>query len=263
MNSKRIFTCLALAAMTCCAIQAQNVETDSIVLPTPATAPVVATTSAAPEKTETAKDEYNTDVWQSGKKYLYFSYGIQKLKSDYSNDKSDYTFALIKGRTYYLHKKPILGMIKIGLDWTQFDINFAKYPDLEESYTGSMYDDEDIDLGIMQLEAGMGIGPSVTVNPVGALKAGVYFHVTPSYSLMVQNDEFYHHYATFFNLGLTVSYKSIAAGIEHRWCSKIDYDGLTIDIDEIYDEGDIGSPIQNIGSKMRTSTFRVYIGFRW
>ena len=151
-------------------------------------------------------------VWKKRKKYIYFTYGIQSLKSDYDKMNSDMAFALINGRTYYLHKKPLLGLIKFGLDWNYFDINFAKYPNIDSSdgYSEDYDDEGDIDLGIMQLEAGMGIGPSITINPVDQLKACVYFHVTPSYSLMVQNNNAYHHYATFFNLGLTVSYKIIS-----------------------------------------------------
>lgn len=250
--------------MTCGAVQAQNTETDSVLVPTPETAPVVQIVPATTPEAETKKREYDPAVWQEGRKYLYISYGKQKLKSDVFNENADYAFALIKGRTYYLHKNPIAGMLKFGIDWTQFDLNFAKYPDFKESAESYYGDDEDIDLGIMQLEAGMGIGPSVTVNPISSLKAAVYFHVTPSYSLMIQNDEFYHHYATFFNVGLTVSFKAISIGIEHRWCGKVNYKGITFgDIEGIYDDsGNYNDPIENISSKMKTSTFRMFIGFR-
>ena len=51
--------------------------------------------------------------------------GLEKLNSDFA-------VAINRGNTYYLHKKPLFGMLKFGLDWTVFDIAAAKYT-IEES----------------------------------------------------------------------------------------------------------------------------------
>ena len=82
---------------------------------------------------------------------------------------------------------------------------------------------------------------------------------------MVQNNNAYHHYATFFNLGLTVSYKIISLGIESRWSGKTSYDGLAMDrTDDVYDDdGVFHDPFESIGMKMKTNTFRIFIGLRW
>ena len=166
-----------------------------------------------------------------------------------------------------LPPKPTILLLEEYIGNIILELNFAKYPNIDSSdgYSEDYDDEGDIDLGIMQLEAGMGIGPSITINPVDQLKACVYFHVTPSYSLMVQNNNAYHHYATFFNLGLTVSYKIISLGIESRWSGKTSYDGLAMDrTDDVYDDdGVFHDPFESIGMKMKTNTFRIFIGLRW
>lgn len=219
--------------------------------------------------TTQANEDYDTKldaIWKRRAKYVNLSFGLQSIKNDNKKVNSDMAFALILGRTYYLHKKPIAGMLKFGIDWNYIDLNFAKYPDLPSSTGASASADTDLaDLGIMQLEAGMGVGPSVTVNPASHLKACLYFHVTPSYSMILQNSELYNHYATFFNVGLTVAYKVISVGIEHRWCGKTNYNGVALSrLDNIYDEdGNFNDPFESFGTKMGTSTFRIFIGFRY
>lgn len=272
MKSKRIIAGLALMATFFSTVSAQEYNVDSVdvsnnEISAYSDSVMTAGDSISLETSDDTYGEMYQKVWKKRKKYIYFTYGIQSLKSDYDKMNSDMAFALINGRTYYLHKKPLLGMIKFGLDWNYFDINFAKYPNIDSSdgYSEDYDDEGDIDLGIMQLEAGMGIGPSITINPVDQLKACVYFHVTPSYSLMVQNNNAYHHYATFFNLGLTVSYKIISLGIESRWSGKTSYDGLAMDsTDDVYDDdGVFHDPFESIGMKMKTNTFRIFIGLRW
>lgn len=276
---KGIVWTLAALLLSAGAAQAQEVLPDSVAGPTEGytvatdslAQPVADSVEVAPKaEAEMPSADYELlqqRIWKDRAKYFNFVYGTQKLKSDYLSMSSDMAFALMSGKTYYLHKKPILGMIKFGLDWTFFDINFAKYPDLEEPAPSSSYydDEEDLDLGFMQLEVGMGIGPSVTVNPIDHLKAALYFHVTPSYSMILQDDEFYQHYATFFNLGFTVAYKVISLGIEHRWCGKTDYGGVMMDVmDEIYDEeGNFHDPFESVGRKLSTKTFRVFLAFRF
>ena len=62
-------------------------------------------------------------------KYFNISYVKQSLSPvdvDYKYN-SSLGVAITNGRTYYLHKKPILGMIKFGIDWSFFDVNVAMY----------------------------------------------------------------------------------------------------------------------------------------
>lgn len=270
MKIKRIITGGTFLMLFVSTVQAQEVVNDSISYQpaiSESKTELVQTSNADSEQSVSKTDyaELQQRIWKR-RKYLYIAYGNQKISSDFYEMKSDMAFALIYGRTYYLHKKPIAGRLKFGLD-VNMDINFAKYPDMEPTAETSNLpsDVEPVDLGIMQLEAGLGIGPSITVNPVSHLKVALYFHVTPSYSMMLQNEEFYKHYATFFNAGLTVSYKVISLGIENRWCGKTSYDGVALSrIENIYDDnGVFHDPFESIGNKMKTNTFRVFIGFRW
>lgn len=226
----------------------------------------------AEQKESDSYEKLQQRIWKR-KSYLYLGYGNQNLKSDYYSVKSDFSFSiLLGGRTYYLHKKPIAGKIKFGID-TNLDVNFAKYPNLEpeneDSHSSSVdgYDEyvDSEDLNFMQLDAGFGLGPSITYNPVGQLKAALYFHVTPTYSMIIQNSELYKHYATFFNVGFTLSYKAKSLGLESRWCGKTNFDKVALtQVDKIYDEnGEFHDPFESIGNKLKTNNFRIFIGFRW
>lgn len=152
-------------------------------------------------------------IWKDRAKYFNISYVKQSLSAQDADYKynSSLGVAITNGRTYYLHKKPILGMIKFGIDWSFYDVNFAMY----ENEINDGYDVEKEKM--YQAEVGMQIGPSVTVNPIDHLKVNGYFRVTPSYSMMYSGDEFSGSYGTFFSAGGAISYKVISLGIEGRW----------------------------------------------
>jgi len=228
--------------------------------------------SARVKETEAA--ENNRTIWKNRAKYFNIAYVKQTLTPDIEGWeklggqelKSDFGAALVWGKTYYLHRKPLAGMIKIGLDWSWIDFNYAQYKQEETDYeTGEIYSEK-----AHQFEYGMQIGPSVTVNPVHHLKVSAYFRATPSYSMMYLNDELYHHYATFCNTGFAVAWKTLSLGCEWRW-GKAAYDGMTLDFDEIegdytdegidVDAGDILVDLPN--QKLKTKSFRVYFSFRF
>ena len=205
-------------------------------------------------------------VWKRRAYYLNLSYGMQTLKGGSTNLKSDMAFALVWGRTYYLHKKPIAGLLKFGLDANFIDLNYAQYPDFPKTETNTTQEDTDIlNLGIKQADFGIGVGPSVTVNPIDQLKICGYFHVTPSYSLLIQNGELYSHYTTFFNVGLTPTYKVIQLGFEMRWCSPTKYGAASFGrVSDVYDDnGNFHDPFEKVDVKMKTTTSRIFIGFRF
>lgn len=270
MTVKRIIASIALMFLMLPAIQAQSIAADSIDGSSGRRSEkkVSRRTSVKNKEAVSEYDDLQRKIWKRRAKYFNLSYGVQKVKNDFKSAESEMAFALMLGKTFYLHKKPIAGMLKFGLDWTYIDLNFAKYKDLPSSDNTSIPVDSDIepvDWGIMQAEAGMGFGPSVTINPVNHLKLSVYFHVTPSYSAMIQNSEMYHHYATFFNTGLTVSYKIISLGVESRWCGETSYDGVSLSrLDNLYDdEGNFQDPFKSVGTKFKTNAFRIFIGLRF
>ena len=176
-----------------------------------------------------AKLEYmarQEQIWKRSK-YFYVAYGMTSLDRGSGQPKLNSNFAVSigRGKTYYLHKKPLLGMIKFGLDWTFFDIAVAQYG-VERGLSAE--DDSDIYKG----EISMQFGPSITVNPVDFLKVNLYFRYDPSYSMMFNTDgnKFKGNYGSYFNTGLAASYKVISLGYECRWGStsyKIDDENQT------------------------------------
>lgn len=176
-----------------------------------------------------AKLEYmarQEQIWKRSK-YFYVAYGMTSLDRGSGQPKLNSNFAVSigRGKTYYLHKKPLLGMIKLGLDWTFFDIAVAQYGVARGL---SAEDDSDIYKG----EISMQFGPSITVNPVDFLKVNLYFRYDPSYSMMFNTDgnKFKGNYGSYFNTGLAASYKVISLGYEYRWGStsyKIDDENQT------------------------------------
>ena len=152
-------------------------------------------------------------IWGKSK-YFNISYGMPSLDRGNGTEtlNSDFAVSLLRGKTYYLHKQPLFGMLKFGLDWTFFDLAVAKYTVEENPFE----DGGDIYKG----EVGMQFGPSITVNPVDFLKVNVYFRYDPSFSVAYdQNSNFLMNYGSYFNTGLAVSYKVISLGAEYRWGS--------------------------------------------
>ena len=94
--------------------------------------------------------------------------------------KSNFGAAFTVGRTFYLHKKPIAGLIRFGLDATWFDLNYTNYK-LEYRWEDNYDEEEEPETSnFHQAEIGMQVGPSVTVNPVGKLNVNAYFRFAPT-----------------------------------------------------------------------------------
>ena len=106
-----------------------------------------------------------------------------------------------------------------------------------------------------QLEYGMQIGPSVTINPVHHLKVSAYFRVTPSYSMMYLDDSFNSNFALFYSFGGSVAWKVISVGVEGRW-GQAKYNGFSLEDADL--EG-----ISSTKTKLKTNSVRFYVGFRF
>ena len=227
---------------------------------------------------ELEADARDRRVWKDRAKYFNVAYVSQSLslKDAPGTWRADYGVALTRGRTYYLHKKPLLGMIKFGIDWTQIDINFAKYEDKWGFFSGYGYGDydgggnyydpyDDYDTGgpedMYQAELAMAVGPSVTVNPVDELKAALYFRVAPSLAMLYVADELSMSYGTFFTFGGSVSWKVISLGIEGRW-GNVKYDSL-FDVDDYDGSGGGETPEEEASPKWKVGSMRFYISLRF
>ena len=140
-------------------------------------------------------------IWGKNSSPWMILYGSQSLQEEGSplKLKSEVAFGFSKRRTYYLHSKPIAGMVKIGLDVTKLEIYIARYAkgkgksmgNLMGNVTNGTFDNYDdyfnaadnaalsegtagnvtgllnsIDVGKWQMNASvLGLGPSVKVVP--------------------------------------------------------------------------------------------------
>lgn len=279
---KKAFLFMLLAFVTLQNICAQ--EPEQVTKPAQNVDSLLQVVNALSSKMEaTEAKALDKKIWKDRAKYFNIGYIKQNLSETGGDEfklKSEFGASISMGRTYYLHKKPLLGMIKIGLDWSWIDMSFAKYStiDLENSlgtrsiWDGNDYDededyDEDLDLdlelGCFQLETGMSVGPSVTINPINHLKVNAYFHFTPSASMIFLDDNISASYASFFNIGAAVSYKFISIGVEKRWGSA-NYSSLSLDDIDLEEDLDLETDLfLSSKKKMKTSGLRAYISFRY
>ena len=207
-------------------------------------------------------------VWGKRKKYTNIGYCIMNLDG-MPVPESKFGFSYSMGRTYYLHKKPLAGMIKFGLDFSYLDVTVASF-DNSNGKGLSFGDDEEaleIDLKRNYFDYTMQIGPSVTVNPIDQLKVSAYGRFAPSASFITMNDYAYVQFVPHFTCGLSVCYKVIGLGIEGRW-GKANYKGFSLN-EESMDGGDdmdslnADDMLKTSKKKFSNKSFKIYISFRF
>lgn len=235
-------------------------------------------------KVQSLEDEqHDQQIWSRRKKYFNIGYVKQTLTcKDLPGNpqlKSDFGVSLAFGRTFYLHKKPLFGMLKFGLDLTLPEITYVKYKESdvfyssEETGTGNSYDyddyeDEDINLGMHQVDIGAQIGPSITVNPIDHLKVSTYCHFAPAGSIIILDDEVNASFVPYVTFGGAVAYKAISIGVEGRW-GTAKYNGLSVNDDyEDYDDFSGSDPsidnfVDKSKTKFKTKSLTFYISFRF
>ena len=232
--------------------------------------------------TEESELDVINQKWKSRRKYKNIGYHIQTLThQDIPNMdwKSQYAFSVNMGRTFYLHKKPLAGMMKFGIDWTYIDYVYAKYKDNQETtdegitnstpYSSDIFSEftgDEIDLGIMQMDLGMHLGPSFTINPVGDLMISTYFHFIPSVSFVFLNDEINYNFVPYWSYGGASAWKAISLGVEYRW-GKAKYKSLSMDeeamdSEEDFDLSNIEDVFKKGNNRLKTGSLRIYLSFR-
>lgn len=130
--------------------------------------------------------------------------GLRKLKSDYGA-----SFRI--GRTFFLHKKPISGKLKFGIDATWCDVTYTDY---DVKYISNYIDEH---FHINECEIGMQVGPSLTFRPYSDLYTDIYWRYAPSYSCFFGHEGFQGRFVSFFVTGVSVTYKCIGLGLEQRY----------------------------------------------
>lgn len=102
--------------------------------------------------TSVAASAQEPEAWRP--KYVNLSFVSQKLDfGEGEKLKSRFGAAFTTGRSYYLHKKPVAGMIRFGIDATWIDLSYANYS-REETYDDG-YGTEIEKLTAHQAEIGM------------------------------------------------------------------------------------------------------------
>lgn len=203
-------------------------------------------------------------VWKR-KKYWKVGLGnpdIERTDGEEMSWDTELSVFLQRGRTVCFHSKPIAGMVKIGLDYGLMDLSYAKlklkttgttgssstsgsgtgasgdgFDDIVSADpSGSMADLLGIDLGMHKFEYGVHVGPSVSINPWNHLVVAAYFHLMPTASGILENDQFSYGFGCAMSAGVSVAYKAISVGVEGLW-STIKYKQASFDDDD-EDEGD-------------------------
>ena len=129
--------------------------------------------------TSVAASAQEPEAWRP--KYVNLSFVSQKLDfGEGEKLKSRIGAALTTGRSYYLHKKPVAGMIRFGIAATWIDLSYANYS-REETYDDG-YGTEIEKLTAHQAENGMQVGPSVTVRPLRKLQAQLNYRLSQDIS---------------------------------------------------------------------------------
>lgn len=242
---------------------------------------MVVESQAREEREQESREEFDVEaryqkIWKKRATYINVSYVKQSLTHEGTDVdlKSDFALSLLRGHTYYLHKKSLLNMLMFGIDLNYCDINFAKYDcsnlmygyDESDDMGGVIMDgdeEEDGSNDLYEAEVGVAVGPSLTVNPVDELKIGAYFHVTPSVAMLYSGDAFSVKYGTFFSVGGAVSWKVISLGMEWRW-GTVKFDDVFDDSeDDEYYDGMTQTSEESVSNKWKVGSLRFYLGFRF
>lgn len=205
--------------------------------------------------TGTALAQESSEKPRPPRKYVNFGFSTLELRQpEFPALKSNYGASFTVGRTYFLHRRPIAGILRFGLDATWFDINYTNYKlqfrDTESESERTNYH---------QAELAMQIGPSLSVNPVGKLNIHTYFRYAPSFSGLYDGDLFLGNYATVFVGGGAVSYGKVGLGIEARF-GDCRYKELFSSGDDEEKSGDEESAVLQ---KTKFSGLRIYFSLRF
>ena len=286
-----IFASLAYPALTATAQyidpEAEDVDSVSVEQAVP---------EPEPSATEEPKPALNSDQLQkrwNRKKCWNIGYSVPTLErrdGTFMDWEADYAVSVKNVRSLYFHKKPLGGMVKIGLDYSLLDITYSKlqlkhiegvaagedtsFPSdpsvsdgfdeiVSEDPSGSILDLLGFNLGMHKLDQTFSVGPRITVNPIDHLMVGVYFHGGFTASGILENDNFSYGFGHTLASGLCVSYKVIGVGFEYLW-GKVKYN--QIDFEEMEIDGNNFSYSEMFSSEsfsLKHKGPRFYVSFRF
>lgn len=217
----------------------------------------------------------NKDIWKyKGKFLLGFSTGTLDQKRRFGGEiSSRWGVSITSGRNIYLHRGPIGGFLKFGLniDMNINYLNFAKGSGKLSNFGNIDAGEEGVEptsLGRHYLTAGIALGPTATFAPfysshnrnLALLVFRPYFHVAPSYATYIisenEETELHNAFALWFAAGMEIQWKRLIIGLEWKG-STAKYKGI---LESIVSDLEDGSESKR-SHKFDMNMINVSIGF--
>ncbi len=188
--------------------------------------------------------------------YINFAFAFQEVNFETFTDKAglrdhkmDWAVAAEFGSTFFMHKKPIAGLLRIGLDFSYLDVQYGQIkPD------GINYEQDSHFANI-----GMQVGPSLTITPIRAINLKGYVHYAPSFAAYAPGswETVYGGYAGYITGGVQLSLSAFTFGIEMRSAKanfkEVRTDNKSVESGEIFGDKD----------KTELPSTRFIFGFRF
>ncbi|MBQ5894747.1 MAG: hypothetical protein IIW74_06370 [Rikenellaceae bacterium] len=205
-------------------------------------------------------------------KYVTLGYVLQQDVTLASGEviKPEFGAMLNRGRTFYLHKKPIGNFLNIGIDATWIDMNYA------------MYKPQTLESALHQAELAVQVGPSFTFTPVKRLQVHLYGRFAPTFALRYDGEIVGGNYASMFVAGGNLSFGFFGVGAEYRMGNNMNYKAFNFEkiADKLGDivggednaaeafvtrtgEGETAETSPFFGTKNVLEGLRVYVTFRF
>jgi hypothetical protein len=275
---KKLFL-IAICALACIALAKAQEDSNDLTIP-----------SETPSST--SSNTTNNDIWKKYTKSFSLGWVTQDFAQEYGSVyHSKFGVMTRFDKTYYLHRRPIAEIIKIGLDAIWSDATIVKlntengnrtsnWDSLgDSSYEYDYDDDEDEsgslnlgDIGMWTITESLGVGPSVTIAPfaksssgIKYLKAKIYGHYKPSYMAQLyyedEDFDFKGGFCNIFEIGGRIMYRRISVGIDGNWGSGKFKSMLSGLMSELMEDSDSISDNEKIKHKIANT--RVYLSFNF
>lgn len=282
-----LFAALAFPAFTATAqyIDPEAEDVDSV---------AVEVVEELPTVVEEPKSEINYDQlekrWKR-RKFWNFGYSVPTLErtdGTFMDWEPDFAVSVQNGRTAFFHKKPLGGMVKIGLDYSFLDITYSKLnlkhiesaevgdntsipsdPSVSDGFdeivsddpSGSILSAVGFNIGMHKIDETLSVGPRIAINPVDHLMIGAYFHGGFTMSGIYENENFSYGFGYTLSTGLCVSYKVIGFGFEYL-CGKVKYKQINFDEMDV-DELSFSEMFSSESFRLKHKGPRFYVSFRF
>ncbi|MDE6269969.1 MAG: hypothetical protein K2M12_03825 [Muribaculaceae bacterium] len=196
----------------------------------------------------------NSDIWKYKRKFMIgFTDGTLDQKKRFGGEISGrWGVSIVSGRNIYLHRKPIGGFLKFGLN-IDANLNYVNFAKGSGKFSDILHPGDNDDMGTASLgrhyfTAGMAVGPTASFAPfyssanrkLAALIFRPYFHVVPSFATYIisedEETELHNAFALWCSAGLEIQWKHLIVGFEWKG-STAKYKGMIDDMISDMEDG--------------------------